>query len=222
MFSRSPHCWRRSLAWRRLPSRCPPGSAQVPLAGFSGRPSDGASVSDSEQTTMPTLTVLPKLAPSTDGAGGADLHRRHACGAGGHRRSSGPLKFFSMRCSIRKRSRQRALPAARPRLDLTAAQAEAVRDIIASRQEALLSIRRDVQPRVEIELTSLESDIAAVLNDAQRAEWRVLAGVFHLNWLPPVPAAGPRGMIQPGLGARYFTSPSFFAIASIRSITRLL
>jgi hypothetical protein len=72
-------------------------------------------------------------------------------------------------------------------LDLTNEQADQVRAIITRRQQSLMQIRRDVQPRVELELDQLESEIAAVLYAGQQEVWRTLATRFRRNWLPPVP-----------------------------------
>jgi hypothetical protein len=74
------------------------------------------------------------------------------------------------------------------RLDLTPAQADQVRQIIARRQQSLVAIRRDVQPRIEIELTHLESDIDQVLSPPQRDKWHAMLTNLRQNWLPPVPA----------------------------------
>lgn len=73
------------------------------------------------------------------------------------------------------------------RLDLTPAQADQVRQIIRTRQQSLLDIRRDVQPRVDMQLTALEDEIDAVLNDEQREKWRALVQQFRKTWLPPMP-----------------------------------
>jgi hypothetical protein len=74
------------------------------------------------------------------------------------------------------------------RLDLTDDQRERVRQIIASRQQSLLDIRRDVQPRIETQLEQLESEIAAVLNPKQQEQWRTMVSTFRKTWLPPVAA----------------------------------
>jgi hypothetical protein len=75
------------------------------------------------------------------------------------------------------------------RLDLTDDQRERVRQIIASKQQSLLEIRRDVQPRVETQLEQLESEIAAVLNPKQQEEWRTMVTTFRKTWLPPLAPA---------------------------------
>lgn len=74
-------------------------------------------------------------------------------------------------------------------LDLDEAQARQVRQIIARRQDALADIRRDIQPQVDAELSSLESEIDAVLTDDQRVKWREHVKQFREHWLPPTPAA---------------------------------
>jgi Spy/CpxP family protein refolding chaperone len=76
-------------------------------------------------------------------------------------------------------------------LNLTEAQTQQVRQIIARRQDALTAIRRDIQPRIEVEVSTLESDINAVLNDEQRVKWRAHVEKFRAHWLPPVPATAP-------------------------------
>jgi hypothetical protein len=79
------------------------------------------------------------------------------------------------------------------RLNLTAAQSEQVRQVVGRRQSALAEIRRDIQPRLEAELSALEAEIDSVLNGEQRAEWRALADRFRAHWLPPVPASAAEG-----------------------------
>lgn len=147
-------------------------------------------MSDSAQTTTPTLPLPRKRSRLRRLAlallifiGGA------ACGAG----IAGAVIVRSLQHAVRHPEEAPARITARlaRRLDLTEAQSEAVRRIIAGRQGALLEIRRDVQPRVEVELSSLESEIAGVLDDAQRAKWRALASNFRANWLPPVPTTAP-------------------------------
>ena len=73
-------------------------------------------------------------------------------------------------------------------LDLNTAQTEQVRAIIAKRHAALGDIRRDIQPRLEIELTILEQEIAEVLDERQKVKWHDHAAKFRAQWLPPLPA----------------------------------
>ena len=73
-------------------------------------------------------------------------------------------------------------------LDLTDAQRQQVRQIIARRHDALMDIRRDIQPRVEVELSTLESELDAVLSEDQREKWHEHVEKFRAHWLPPVPA----------------------------------
>jgi prophage DNA circulation protein len=72
-------------------------------------------------------------------------------------------------------------------LDLSDAQTRQVRQIILRRHGALVDIRRDIQPRLETELTVLEDEIAAILDDQQRATWRAHAHSMRAKWLPPIP-----------------------------------
>jgi hypothetical protein len=74
------------------------------------------------------------------------------------------------------------------RLNLTDEQSEQVRQIISRRQDALMDIRRDIQPRIEVELSALEEEIAGVLSDEQREKWHALADDFRGHWLLPGPA----------------------------------
>jgi hypothetical protein len=77
-------------------------------------------------------------------------------------------------------------------LDLTDDQAAQVREIILRRHNALVDIRRDIQPRLEVELAVLEKEIAAVLNEQQRVKWHAHAADIRSHWLPPIPE-GPSG-----------------------------
>jgi hypothetical protein len=72
-------------------------------------------------------------------------------------------------------------------LDLTDTQSQQVREIIERRQQALIAIRRDIQPKVEVELSILETDIHAVLNEEQRVKWQEHVRQFRTHWLPPIP-----------------------------------
>lgn len=72
-------------------------------------------------------------------------------------------------------------------LDLTDDQSVQVREIILRRHNALIDIRRDIQPRLEAELAVLEEEIAAVLNEQQRTKWHAHAASVRAHWLPPIP-----------------------------------
>ncbi len=72
-------------------------------------------------------------------------------------------------------------------LDLTDEQSDQVREIILRRHDALIDIRRDIQPRLEVELSVLEEEIAGVLNEQQRAKWHAHAASVRAHWLPPIP-----------------------------------
>ncbi len=73
------------------------------------------------------------------------------------------------------------------KLDLTDEQTKKVEAILARRQAALAAIRRRVQPEVESQLDLVESEIAEVLDDSQRAEWRQRIEALRATWLPPKP-----------------------------------
>lgn len=72
-------------------------------------------------------------------------------------------------------------------LDLSHEQAGQVREIILRRHNALIDIRRDIQPRLETELATLEQEIATVLNADQRPKWHAHAAAVRAQWLPPIP-----------------------------------
>jgi hypothetical protein len=72
-------------------------------------------------------------------------------------------------------------------LDLTDEQAGQVSEIILRRHNALIDIRRDIQPRLESELSVLEEEIAGVLNESQRTKWHAHAADMRAQWLPPIP-----------------------------------
>ena len=76
-------------------------------------------------------------------------------------------------------------------LDLTPEQSAQIRQIIASRQQSLTKIRREVQPQIEEQLTGLESEIAAVLNSQQQQKWHGIIARVRENWLPPIPSTQP-------------------------------
>jgi len=73
------------------------------------------------------------------------------------------------------------------KLGLSDEQTRQVEQIVRKRQQALQAIRRDVQPRVTIELDRVESEIAATLDDAQREKWRALFTNLRETWIPPPP-----------------------------------
>jgi hypothetical protein len=75
----------------------------------------------------------------------------------------------------------------RCKLDLTDEQAAQVEAILRRHQEAFEAIRADVQPRVEAELDGVEKDIAAVLDDSQRAQWHQRFTELRETWMPPPP-----------------------------------
>lgn len=73
------------------------------------------------------------------------------------------------------------------RLKLTDEQAEKVLAVVTRRQQALLAIRREVQPRVLTEIEGAYADVADLLDDAQRDRWRRIYDSLRSQWLPPLP-----------------------------------
>jgi shikimate kinase len=71
-------------------------------------------------------------------------------------------------------------------LDLSPQQSAQIQQIIANRQQSLMQIRRQVQPQIEGELTTLETEIAGALNPAQQTKWHSMVARLRENWLPPV------------------------------------
>jgi hypothetical protein len=72
-------------------------------------------------------------------------------------------------------------------LDLNESQVEQVRQVIMRRHEALAELHREIQPRLDVELTALEEEIAAVLDEAQRVKWHDHVREFRKKWLPRLP-----------------------------------
>jgi hypothetical protein len=75
----------------------------------------------------------------------------------------------------------------RSRLGLSAEQEARVREVLQHRQEALLGLRREVQPRLEAELDGVRAEIGAVLDDQQRRRWYERFDEMRGRWVPPVP-----------------------------------
>lgn len=73
------------------------------------------------------------------------------------------------------------------RLDLTVEQRDEIEKIIARRQTEIAAIRRQFQPQVVDQLESVHAEVAAVLDDAQRAKWTQLFDQFKKRWLPSMP-----------------------------------
>ena len=73
------------------------------------------------------------------------------------------------------------------KLGLSDAQTQQVEQIVRKRQQALQAIRREVQPRVMIELDRVEAEIAATLDDSQRTKWHALFTKLRERWIPPPP-----------------------------------
>jgi len=75
------------------------------------------------------------------------------------------------------------------KLDLDNQQTRRVESILHERQAALQAIRRRTQPEVEAELDRLETQIADVLDDRQRGNWRRSFQSWRQKWVPPIPPA---------------------------------
>lgn len=80
----------------------------------------------------------------------------------------------------------------RAKLGLSDEQTAQVQQVLAERQQAFQAIRRDVQPKVVAELDRLETDVAAILDEDQRAEWRERFDQLRDTWIPDAPE-GPSG-----------------------------
>ena len=73
------------------------------------------------------------------------------------------------------------------RLDLSGDQADTVQHLIAKHQANLQAIRREVHPRVTMELSTLHNEIADVLTPDQRDKWDEIYDEALDRWLPPPP-----------------------------------
>jgi predicted Co/Zn/Cd cation transporter (cation efflux family) len=73
----------------------------------------------------------------------------------------------------------------RRRLGLNEEQAAQVERIIDTHQVKISAIRRNFQPAIVEELSSLRDEIAEVLTDPQRERWTKLFNQFEERWLPP-------------------------------------
>ena len=75
-------------------------------------------------------------------------------------------------------------------LSLSDEQAREVEAILRERQSAIQDIRREFQPRIEMELDRLEEQISAVLDEKQRENWQERFEYLRHTWVPaPPPAA---------------------------------
>lgn len=72
-------------------------------------------------------------------------------------------------------------------LDLSDDQAAKVETILQKRQAAFQALRAEVQPRVMAELDQVETEVAGVLDDAQREKWHRRFGELRETWIPPEP-----------------------------------
>jgi Skp family chaperone for outer membrane proteins len=77
------------------------------------------------------------------------------------------------------------------RLDLSNEQQQEIEQIIARRQTEITAIRHEFQPRIVQQLDSVYSEVAAVLDDAQRTKWSRLFEQFKERWLPAAPPDAP-------------------------------
>jgi predicted Co/Zn/Cd cation transporter (cation efflux family) len=70
-------------------------------------------------------------------------------------------------------------------LRLDDAQTAKVEQILAQRQVEIAAIRSKFQPEIVEQLDSVRDEIAAVLDEPQRAKWTTLFDQFQQRWLPP-------------------------------------
>jgi len=77
------------------------------------------------------------------------------------------------------------------RLGLSPEQVQRVEEILRARQARVQAIRAEVQPRLEGELTGLEQEGAAVLDEAQKAQWHAGCAELRRTWLPALPVRSP-------------------------------
>ena len=84
-----------------------------------------------------------------------------------------------------ERAPQRITDRMQRKLDLTDAQAEAVREILERRQHELMAIRREIHPRVKAIMDASRDEISEVLTDEQRAEWQEMYERFGERWMGP-------------------------------------
>lgn len=77
------------------------------------------------------------------------------------------------------------------RLDLNADQHTQVERILREHQRALMTLRQQMQPRLEAELDAIRSDIAGVLNANQREEFEDWLSRLRRNWIPQIPNSQP-------------------------------
>lgn len=73
------------------------------------------------------------------------------------------------------------------KLDLSDEQTEQVLTVLTERQQAILEIRREFQPKLETELDQLEKQVADLLDDSQRTTWQQKFQAMRAEWLPAVP-----------------------------------
>jgi len=85
---------------------------------------------------------------------------------------------------------QRIAARIRSKLNLNEDQAARVSAILAERRKAILSIRREAQPKVEKELDRLQEEVAAVLTPDQTASWNKRLDELRRTWLPRRDEAG--------------------------------
>ncbi len=79
----------------------------------------------------------------------------------------------------------------RREFDLTDAQFEQVRTILAERHGEFEQIRREVFPQVREVLDATHDDIAAVMDDQQREQWDQHYDYMIRTWFPPPPGEQP-------------------------------
>jgi len=84
---------------------------------------------------------------------------------------------------------ERAAARLASKLSLTPVQQAQVREVITRHQAKIQHLRREVQPRIEVELQGVYDEVAAVLDPKQCATWQALYSDFKAKWLPSVPGA---------------------------------
>jgi hypothetical protein len=75
------------------------------------------------------------------------------------------------------------------RLSLSDDQARKVAEILRQRQIALQAIRREVHPRVALEIEKAREEITAVLTPEQAKKWDEQFELMKKRWAPPPPPA---------------------------------
>ncbi len=87
------------------------------------------------------------------------------------------------------------------KLDLSAQQTEQLRQILEDRLKELQKLRREMQPRMEKQAAILKANVAAMLNDEQKARWEEFYAERFPRWFPePVSTQPATQPDAPGAG----------------------